>query len=193
MKFDFDAALPEPETPVDKHGYFSYYYVMMNKMKKSWSVLMFFFLLMAFPSLSRAQNGFTQKDRELLIRLDTKVAEMDKRFEQVDKRFAEMREDMNKRFEQVDKRFEQVDKRFGEMMTYIGILAAIFAAITVGTISFALWDRRSMIRPFESKVAELDKKITDNKDKYESLISFLKDYASKNKKFADSLQQFNLF
>jgi len=158
---------------------------------------MFLIMLLAFSSLSRAQNGFTQKDRELLIRLDTKVAEMDKRFgdlredmnkrfEQVDKKFAELREDMNKRF-------EQVDNRFGEMMTYIGILAAIFAAITVGTISFALWDRRSMIRPFESKVAELDNKITDNKDKYESLISVLKDYASKNKKFADSLQQFNLF
>jgi preprotein translocase subunit SecF len=131
---------------------------MMKKMKKSWPVLMLFFLLLAFPYLSRAQNGFTQKDRELLIRLDTKVTEMDKRFEQVDKRFAEMREDMNKRF-------EQVDNRFGEMMTYIGILAAIFAAITVGTISFALWDRRTMIRPFESKVADLDKKITDNKAK----------------------------
>jgi hypothetical protein len=86
-----------------------------------------------------------------------------------------------------------VDKRFGEMMTYIGILAAIFAAITVGTISFALWDRRTMIRPFVSNVAVLDKKITDNKEKYESLITVLKEFASKNKKFSDILQQFNLF
>ncbi|UCH98824.1 MAG: hypothetical protein JSV88_15730 [Candidatus Aminicenantes bacterium] len=171
---------------VDKPGYFSYFYGMMKKMKKSWSVLMLLILVLAFPSLSRAQNGFTQKDRELLIRLDTKVAEMDKRF-------ADLRDDMNKRFEQVDKRFEQVDKRFGEMMTYIGILAAIFAAITVGTISFALWDRRTMIRPFESKVADLDKRITDNKEKYENLIPVLKDYASKNKKFADILKQYNLF
>ncbi len=151
---------------------------------------MFLFLVLAFPSLSLAQNGFTQKDRELLIRLDTKVAEMDKRFtdmrDDVNKRFEEMREDMNKRF-------EQVDNRFGEMMTYIGILAAIFAAITVGTFSFALWDRRSMIRPFASEVAELDNKITDNKDQYESLISVLKDYASKNKNFAESLKQINLF
>jgi nitrate reductase assembly molybdenum cofactor insertion protein NarJ len=159
---------------------------MKKKMNKSWTVSLFFLLIVALPYISMAQTGFTQKDRELLIRLDTKVAEMDKRFEQVDKRFAEMRDDMNKRF-------EQVDNRFGEMMTYIGILAAIFAAITVGTISFALWDRRTMVRPFESKVAEMDNKITDNKDKYESLISVLKDYASKNKNFAESLKQFNLF
>jgi len=161
-----------PGPTVDKSGDFSYYYNMKKKMNKSWSVSMFFLLIVALPYISMAQTGFTQKDRELLIRLDTKVAEMDKRF-------TDMRDDMN--------------NRFGEMMTYIGILAAIFAAITVGTISFALWDRRTMVRPFESKVAELDKKITDNKDKYESLITVLKDYASKNKKFADSLQQFNLF
>jgi predicted PurR-regulated permease PerM len=162
---------------------------MKKEMKKSWSVLMFLILLLAFPSLSRAQNGFTQKDRDLLIQLNTRVNEMEKRFEQ---RF----EQVEKRFEQVDKRFaelrEDMNNRFGEMMTYIGILAAIFAAITVGTISFALWDRRTMIRPFESKVAELDKRITDNKEKYEILIPVLKDYASKNKKFADILQQYNL-
>ena len=111
-------------------------------------------------------------------RFEQRFEQVEKRFEQVDKRFAELREDMN--------------NRFGEMMTYIGILAAIFAAITVGTISFALWDRRTMIRPFESKVAELDKRITDNKEKYEILIPVLKDYASKNKKFADILQQYNL-
>ena len=168
-----------PGPTVDKSGDFSYYYNMKKKMNKSWTVSLFFLLIVALPYISMAQTGFTQKDRELLIRLDTKVAEMDKRFDQVDKRFAEMHDDMN--------------NRFGEMMTYIGILAAIFAAITVGTISFALWDRRTMIRPFESKVKELDEKITVNKDKYENLVTVLKDYASKNKKFADSLQQFNLF
>ena len=159
-------------------------------MKKSWPVLMFLILLVAFPTLSRAQTGFTQKDRELLIQLNTRVNEMEKRFEQrfeqVDRRFEDLRGDMNKRF-------EQVDNRFGEMMAYIGILAAIFAAITVGTFSFALWDRRTMIRPFETKVAELDNRITANKEKYENLIPVLKEYASKNKKFADIIRQYNLF
>ena len=185
---------------VDKPGDFSYYYD-MKKMKKSWPVLMFLFMLVALNSLCLAQNGFSQKDRELLIQLNTRVNEMEKRFEQrfeqVDKRFAELREDVNKRFEEMredmNKRFEQVDNRFGEMMTYIGILAAIFAAITVGTFSFALWDRRTMVRPFESKVKELDEKITVNKNNYEKLMAALKEYADKNKKFADSVQQFNLF
>jgi len=46
-----------------------------------------------------AENGFTQKDRELLIKLKVKMVEMDKRFEPIDKRISELREDMNKRFE----------------------------------------------------------------------------------------------
>jgi hypothetical protein len=71
--------------------------------------------------------------------------------------------------------------------------AAIFTAMTLCTISFALWDRKTMIRPFETKVAELDKRITANHEKYENLIPVLKEYASKNKKFADTIKQFNLF
>ncbi|UCH92463.1 MAG: hypothetical protein JSV88_19495 [Candidatus Aminicenantes bacterium] len=156
---------------------------MKKKMKKlltGWIILL---LLMTFTTTSRAQTGFTQKDRDLLIQLNTRVNEMEKRFEQrfeqVDKRFAELRADMN--------------NRFGEMMTYIAILAALFAAITVGTISFALWDRKTMIRPFETKVSELDKRITANREKYENLIPVLKEYAKKNKKFADIIQPYNLF
>ena len=56
-----------------------------------------------------------------------------------DQRFQDMQQDMNKRFEQVDKRFEQ-------MMNFMWILASIFTAITVITIGFALWDRRTMVR-----------------------------------------------
>lgn len=152
---------------------------MKKKVKKPLPVLMVLFFLVAFTTTSWCQTGFTQKDRELLIELKTRMNE-------IDKRIADLREDMNKRFEQVDKRFEQ-------MMSFIWILAGIFAAMTVGTIGFALWDRKTMIRPFETKVSELDKRIIYNRENYEKLVSFLKEYASKNKKFSDIIQRFNLF
>lgn len=155
--------------------------------------LMIFFFLLMVAAYSYGQQGFTQKDRELLIEMRTRMSEMDKRFEQVDKRFdqvdirfSELREDMNKRFEQVDKRFE-------EMITFIGILAAIFGAMTLGLISLVVWDRSTMIRPFESKVAKLDDKITTNSNNHKNLIASLKEYASKNKSFACIIQRFNLF
>ena len=85
--------------------------------------------------------GFTQEDRERIIRLETTLTlfmeatdqrfielredmnirfielreDMNNRFEQVDQRFIELREDMNNRFEQADKRFAQVDQRFEDM------------------------------------------------------------------------------
>jgi exonuclease VII large subunit len=62
-----------------------------------------------------ALDGFTQADRERLVRVEaiqtTFMQQVDKRLEQVDKRI----EQVDKRFEQVDKRFEQVDKRFEEL------------------------------------------------------------------------------
>ena len=150
-------------------------------------------VFLAFNSTGWCESGFTQKDRELLIELRTRMLEIDKRFEQVDKRFTELREDMNKRFEQMDKRFEQVDKRFEQMMNTLWILAAIFTAIVVGTIGFALWDRRTMIRPFETKVTEMDKKIENNQQINQTLIAALKDFAATNKRFAEILKRFNLF
>jgi len=122
---------------------------------------------LCWASVAGAQGpGFTQEDRDRLIRLETTLQvfmhQVDKRFEQVDKRFEEMRqdfdkriqelrEDMNKRFEQIDKRFEQVDKRFEQVdrrfeqvdrrfeqiMTFLWILVAIFTTLTATVIGFA--------------------------------------------------------
>ena len=110
------------------------------------------------PALSA--DGFTQKDRELLIELKVKMGEIDKRFEQIDKRFEDLREDMNtrfeqvdkrfeqvdKRFEQVDKRFEQVDKRFEEILSFLAILAGIFSSMVIAVFGFAYWDRRTLLK-----------------------------------------------
>ena len=154
-------------------------------------------LIVVFSFVGWCQSGFTQKDRVLLIELRTRGQEMDKRF-------VELRQDMNKRLEQVDKRLEQVDNRFGElredmnnrfgqMMSTIWILATIFAAITIGTIGFAIWDRRTMIRPFETKVADMDIQITHNQGINEKLLEALKEFAATNRRFGEILKRFNLF
>ena len=155
-------------------------------MWKPAAALLVLLFLPVFTPTAWSETGFTQKDRELLIELKTKMdgidnrfEQVDKRFEQVDKRFGELREDMNKRFEQ--------------MMSFVWILAAILGAMVSVTIGFAIWDRRTMVRPFETKVSELDKKITVNRKDYETLISVLKEYAEKNKRFASVIQRFHLF
>jgi hypothetical protein len=60
---------------------------------------LFVIICSAVPAL--AAEGFTQKDREMLIELKVKMGDIDNRFEQIDKRF-----------EQVDKRFSEFSSIF---------------------------------------------------------------------------------
>jgi len=94
---------------------------------------------------------------------------------------------------EMDKRFGQVDNRFGDMMNYILILVAVFASMTALTIGFALWDRRTMIRPFESKVKEIENKLDRVQTINSDLISALKEYAQKDARFAEIIKGFKIF
>ena len=105
------------------------------------------------------ESGFTQEDRERLIRLEATLKtfmgqtnerfrelgeDMNKRFEQVDRRISELREDMNARFEQIDKRFEQVERGLDRL---VDIMVAVFAGqftLAGAIIAFAWWDRRTI-------------------------------------------------
>ncbi len=158
-------------------------------------IFLLFGIICLFIFTAPAQAGgdsFTQKDRELLIRLDERLNQIDKRFnqidkrfEQVDKRFYELREDMNKRFEQVDKRFESLQNL---MMAIVGAFAAIVAV----TISFAIWDRRSMMRPFEYRIKEMDNDFAENRKKIDKITEVFKELAKNDEKLAAVLRSISL-
>jgi hypothetical protein len=127
---------------------------------------------------SAGPSGFTQADRERLVRLE---ATLETFMKATDKRFEELRQDMNKRFEQVDKRFEQ-------MMNFMWILASIFAAMTVATIGFAFWDRRTIIRKaVDESVARIERK-----GSLAQLINALQDRAKDDPKLASILKNYGL-
>jgi len=161
---------------------------------------------LATTSAYAGGDSFTQKDRELLIRLDERLNQIDKRFEQIDKRFEEFRQDMNKRFEQVDKRFEQVDKRFEQidkrfeqvnkrfesLQNLMMAIVGAFAAIVAVTIGFAIWDRRTMVRPFEDKVNKVENEVLTDRKKLEALFEILRNYAKNHPDLADILKQFSI-
>jgi len=163
-------------------------------------VLCLFWIIFGLSNVALAgEVGFTQKDREFLIRLEERLNQMDKRFKQIELRISELREDMNKRFEQVDKRFEQVDKRFEDMNqrfeSMIQLMTAIigaFAGIVVVSIGFAIWDRRSMIRPFETKVKAIEEDLLEDKNRLKKLIEALKQLAREDHKLAAVLRNFAL-
>jgi len=113
--------------------------------------------------------------------IDRRFETIDRRFEAIDRRF----EAIDRRFETIDRRFEAIDRRFDQLNNLIiGIIGA-FSAIVAVTIGFAIWDRRSMIRPFEDKVEELRK--TDQK-----FLEILKILAREDKKLAEVLKSFGI-
>ena len=127
----------------------------------------------------------------LEVKIDLLTERMESGFRQVDQRF----EEVYKRFDRVDERFEQVDKRFEEMLTYMGWMIALFGSMFVAIISFAFWDRRTMIRPFESKTNEMDEKIEKlkNNDKtLQGMLKSLRELAKTDMKLAEILKMHNL-
>lgn len=163
-------------------------------MKKTLAFLIIF-LCSTFMNYSYAEEGFTQKDRELLIELRVTMEEIDKRFYQIDKRF----EQIDKRFEQIDKRFEQVDtrfaelrvdmnKRFEQMFTFLWIITGIFTSLTIVLISIVFWDRRTIIRKAKKETIE----DIERKGLSTRLLEALRELSKEDKKLAEVLRQFHL-
>jgi len=131
-------------------------------------------------------------DREIVERL-SKLEEGQK---------AILRE-MDQRFESIDQRFESIDQRFDQLTNLLIAIISAFAGIVAVTIGFAIWDRRTMIRPFETKVRILENRIEDvadrcsskgspDNDRLNSLIGVMRKYAGSNKDVADAMRSFNL-
>jgi hypothetical protein len=131
-------------------------------------------------------------DREIVERL-SKLEEGQK---------AILRE-MDQRFESIDQRFESMEQRFDQLTNLLIAIISAFAGIVAVTIGFAIWDRRTMIRPFETKVRVLENRIEDvadrcsnkgspDNDRLNSLIGVMRKYAGSNKEVADAMRSFNL-
>ena len=125
--------------------------------------------------------GFTQEDRDRLIRLEaalqTFMEQTNKRFEDMNKRFEELREDMNKRFEQ--------------MMKFMELMLLIFTSLVVAVIGFAYWDRRTIIRKAkEESVEEVGRRFS--LEQIKKLIEVLRELAREDEKVARVLRQFGL-
>ncbi len=178
-------------------------------------------LISGFVSPALALDGFTQADRERLVRVeaiqttfmqqmdkrleqvdkrieqvDKRFEQVDKRFEQVDKRFEELRADMNARFEQqrsdINARFEQVDKRFGQTADMFYALAAIFTTLFAAVFGFAWWDRRSILITARDEVEASTQDIRGATLRSERLIEVLRSFAENVPDLKVLMRQANL-
>ena len=133
-----------------------------------------------------------------VVEIEKKQAVFEERFNQIDKRFEDINErfedinkrfeDINKRFEDMNKRFEDLNKYFEQLYTFLWIITSIFTAIMVGTIGFAYWDRRTMIREAKRQVYE-DMEREFKPEKFRKALRVLREIAKTDRKIEEILRK----
>ncbi len=125
-------------------------------------------LLLAFVlclSVVQAKEvPFTLEDRDRLIRMEAELKALSK---------------------SVDTRFEEVNRKIDMLFNFLWIITGIFTTITVATIGFAIWDRRTTLKPFEDKIRKLE-------DKDKAFLEALKSLAEEDKKVYEILRKYNM-
>ena len=106
---------------------------------------------------------------------DSEIAE---RLTRIEKVYKDLQWEIDKRFEQVDKRFDDINKQFDRLIDiFISIIVA-FAAGAAVNIGFAIWDRKTTLKPAMNRVEKLE--------------SVLRKYAEKEPRLAEERRNLGL-
>ena len=119
------------------------------------------------------QNGFTQADRERLIKVEITLEQMEKRMELDEK---------------------HSDDRFAEQHSTNTWIISLFTFLTATIITLAFWDRRSSLRPLEGRTEKVETEIEELKKgtRLEKVITAFQDLAKDNPKVAEILKNNHL-
>ena len=101
----------------------------------------------------------------------------------------QLREDMNRQNQQLR---EDMNLQFARQFQLTLALLGAFAVLVAGTISFAVWDRRTMIRPFERTVQSIQEDLSTNRNRLDALLEAFRALGQRNPEVAAVLKQFNL-
>ncbi len=150
-------------------------------------------LVLCLSVVQAKEVPFTLEDRDRLIRMEAELKALSKsvdaRFEEINKRvdtrFEETNKRMDTRFEEMNKRIDEVNRKIDMLFNFLWIITGIFTTITVATIGFAIWDRRTTLKPFEDKIRKLE-------DKDKAFLEALKSLAEEDKKVYEILRKYNM-
>ena len=138
-------------------------------------------------------------DREVIERLTRLEAGQDHLAAKIDANTvatAQLREDMGTQItrlrEDMNAQFGRIEVQFDRLYTLIlGILGA-FTTLVVATIGFALWDRRTMLRPVEDRVKAVEAEQARDHERLDSLLEAFRSLGRGDERVAEMLRQFRL-
>ena len=132
------------------------------------------FLILLFTNVTFSQStpvSFTQEDRDRMIRTETKL---DEKFKQAEDKSNQMQ--------------KQIDEVKADIKWYFGILIGAMFML----FGFIVWDRRTFIKPFQTRVDEVEIELKKEKGKTQSLTEALRELAKTDSKLAEILKTHNL-
>ena len=110
--------------------------------------------------------------------------------------------EMDKRFEAMDKRFESIDKRFEEQGNLLVGMMATFGGMVAVMIALVVWDRRTTLRPFETKVRQIENQLEpleplarearQDRQRFQSLLDAVRVLAQNNPQATEILKAASL-
>lgn len=120
-------------------------------------------------------------DREIIERLTRVETKLDANTAAI----AQLREDMNTQSGRIEAQF---DRLYNLMLGIVGAFAVLVAA----TIGFALWDRRTMLRPLEDRVKAVEAEQARDHERLDSLLEVFRSLGRGDERVAEMLRQFRL-
>ena len=168
----------------------------MNRFFLGWVVAV---LLLPSPVWAvEAPPALTDREiAERLTRLETRLdeglqglrADIQQLRADMNQQNQQLRVDMNRQNQQLR---EDMNLQFARQFRLTLALLGAFSALVAAIIGFALWDRRTMLRPLERTVTDLTEDLSSNRQRLEALLDALRALGQRNPEVANVLKQFNL-
>ena len=106
---------------------------------------------------------------------------------------------LNQRIDDVNRRIDDVNRRIDDLFTLTLSLSGIMATLIAGLFGYIVWDRRTMMKPIQEKVEQLEKDFNRELDLHHEhgslparLIKALRELARTDEKLAAVLRSFSL-
>ncbi len=145
-------------------------------------IVILFFASFVLQSFSQSREvPFTLDDRDRIMRTEEKL---DALKEEVNVKIESLRNEMNAKFDAVDQRFEAMEIKLDAMNSQFAPLywaMGIFIAISLFTLGYIIWDRRTALYPVQDKTR-------DHEERLRKIEYVTKEQAKKDPAFAELLK-----
>ena len=146
--------------------------------------------------LEAGQAALNQRISDINNQLNQRIDDLDKKLSQ---RINDLDKKLNQRIDDVNRRIDDLTNTVNNLFVLTITLSGIMATLIAGLFGYIIWDRRTMMKPIQEKVEQLEKDFSRELDLHNKhgsvparLIKALCELARTDEKLAAVLRSFSL-